>query len=196
MLKPIPGFPGYLASEDGRIWTIHPANGRGAFIDKPREVVGGIGHFGYRYVRIRRGGRSVNCSVHSLILSTFVGPRPIGLFGCHGKNGKSDNSLSNLSYQTPQQNMLDKRRDGTDPRGERNPRAKVNGLQARIIFHSYTHCDGHGRKLGWGLSAKELSSIFNIHHSSIRRITRQDTWSHVHASIQKAGEGSRVDASQ
>lgn len=69
---------------------------------------------GYVAVRLSRFGANIKYYVHSLILETFVGPRPAGMQSCHGPAGPADNHLANLRWDTPSANMFDKQRDGTD----------------------------------------------------------------------------------
>lgn len=69
----------------------------------------------HRYVQVMLcfEGKIKNRYVHQLVCEAFIGPCPEGMEVRHGPNGRSDNSISNLSYGTRSQNELDKRRDGT-----------------------------------------------------------------------------------
>lgn len=52
-------------------------------------------------------------SVHCLVLAAFVGPRPIGMEGCHNNGVRTDNRVGNLRWDTRRNNHLDKQRHGT-----------------------------------------------------------------------------------
>lgn len=50
--------------------------------------------------------------VHLLVLETFVGPRPHGMFGCHNDGDKDNNRLENLRWDTASNNSYDTVRHG------------------------------------------------------------------------------------
>jgi hypothetical protein len=66
----------------------------------------------YLAVKLSNKGVAITRTIHSLVLDAFIGPPPKGHECCHGPLGSLNNHLSNLSYGTPGQNGLDKRRDG------------------------------------------------------------------------------------
>lgn len=68
--------------------------------------------------------------VHHLVLEAFVGPRPPGMEGCHGPGGSLVNRLDNLRWDSPSANQMDRVRDGTSNRGERQGQAV---LTAEIV---------------------------------------------------------------
>lgn len=124
-MKPIPGWPGYLADEDGRIWStwrrvhVRGLKWRTDTDGEPRELpqfdrrsVKGKST-PYRSVSLsrREGGRakSRNCYVHELVALTFLGPRPEGFEILHGDEGSSVNRLSNLRYGTPEENSAERK---------------------------------------------------------------------------------------
>lgn len=104
-MQQIPGFPGYLATPDGRIWS---TKGAGRYL-KPA-----IDSRGYRRVSIRLDGKSLTRTVHTLIALTYLGPRPDGLEICHNDGDPMNNSAHNLRYDTHSSNMLDKAKHGTN----------------------------------------------------------------------------------
>jgi len=68
----------------------------------------------YAFVQLSLGGKVSHHYVHDLVMLAFVGPKPPGMEVCHGRNGKRDNRLVNLSYGMPTKNQgPDRRRDGT-----------------------------------------------------------------------------------
>jgi hypothetical protein len=100
--KPIPGHPGYQASTEGRI-----RSGRATL--KPWV------HYKKKYaqpyleVELWHGGTFRRVFVHTLVLETFVGPRPPGR-QCRHLNGESlDNRWpENLCWGTPRENADDR----------------------------------------------------------------------------------------
>jgi hypothetical protein len=103
--KPIPGAGYYEASDWGHVRSVDRTIG-GRFykgvVLKPREDADG-------YLRVNitndRGERQHNESVARLVLMAHdpEGYRP-GLHACHGPNGKRDNRLTELRWDTPEAN--------------------------------------------------------------------------------------------
>lgn len=122
---PIPGWPGYLVDEEGRVYStwrrihVRGLEWRTDAAGPPRELpqfdrrsVKGR-PTPYRSVKLCRRdarGRSVgrNCYVHELIALTFLGPRPDGLEILHGAEGSGVNRRSNLRYGTPEENSAER----------------------------------------------------------------------------------------
>lgn len=73
-------------------------------------------------------------TVHRLVAAAFLGPCPAGQVVCHGPLGRHCNHLSNLRYDSQAANCShDKRRDGTEQRGERHGRAQLQRPTVRAI---------------------------------------------------------------
>ena len=110
--KPIPGYEGfYEASNLGSIQSLDRySNGRklkGKVLTKSRTGT-------YHAVTLYLDGKAKTVRVQYLVTLAFIGPRPKGLHILHGPKGSFDNSLDNLSYGTRSDNMIDRKRDGTD----------------------------------------------------------------------------------
>jgi hypothetical protein len=128
-LKSIPGWPGYLVSDNGDVYTcrttgggFHP--GRWVRMKTPPNPDG------YPSVRLHDGrGGSVSWLVHTLVLTLFVGPRPKGMLGCHNNGIKTDNHVGNLRWGTPKSNMDDRESHGRTAKGARGGTAKLTSAQ-------------------------------------------------------------------
>lgn len=68
---------------------------------------------GYKIVRLSLSGKKISKRVSRLVLEAFVGPCPEGMVACHNDGDKINNHLSNLRWDTPAENNLDKVRHGT-----------------------------------------------------------------------------------
>lgn len=140
--KSIKGWIGYEVSSEGRVrsfWMPVWAKGR-----RGRSYVIGPSPSIIRLKSNREGRLSVvlhsegirkTFSVQTLVLEAFVGPRPHGMFACHGPKGLPDNSISNLYWALPSRNNgQDRRRDKTAMFGELHPRAKLTEKTVRWII--------------------------------------------------------------
>ena len=98
----------------------------------PRIMVPVVNN-GYHYITLCGGGKMKRMSVHSIVLETFVGPRPKGFYGCHNNGDKSDNRLVNLRWDSPKENQADRVRHGNGQHGEKNGSAKLTDAQVQEI---------------------------------------------------------------
>jgi len=106
--KPIPGYEGlYEVSDHGSIRTKRRKGSPGGLMRTP------INRNGYPEVNLTLLGRQRVFQVHSLIMLTFVGPRPDGLVVRHLNGDSTDCRLSNLAYGTPSKNNYDLVEHGT-----------------------------------------------------------------------------------
>lgn len=76
-------------------------------------------------------GRGRAHQVHELVARAFLGLRPPGQQIRHGLRGQLCNWDTNLSYGTAAENRADMQRDGTLPRGEKIPWAKLTNEQVQ-----------------------------------------------------------------
>lgn len=102
--KPIPSYPGYEASDLGRVRSV----------DRTVKTKNGVRRYSGNILRPGRMlsghlsvalGKGKSVCVHTAVLAAFVGPRPTGLEGCHNNGNPSDNRLSNLRWDTRSENM-------------------------------------------------------------------------------------------
>jgi hypothetical protein len=109
---PIPGYEGlYDVSDLGQVRSVPRTDARGV----PRKgVIRKLStRNGYYSTRLYKHGESKAYSMHVLVLTAFVGPRPDGMVVRHLNGNPSDNRLDNLSWGTPSTNQLDSVRHGT-----------------------------------------------------------------------------------
>ena len=105
---------------------------------------------------------------HRAVLETFVGPPPTGHETRHLDGDPKNNHLSNLSWGTRLQNVYDKQRHGTQPRGEKVGTAKLTEEEVLII-----------RKLHGRLPLRKLGEIFGVSHTAIRRAAIGIKWEYL-----------------
>lgn len=114
--KPIPSFPRYEASSEGRVRRIGRA--------RPLAICpSGNGYDNYR---LTRDGKILNVSGHVAICEAFHGPKPSAAHEvAHERGDKADRSPERLRWATRTENMADKRLHGTHRSGERIPWARL-----------------------------------------------------------------------
>lgn len=166
-MKPIPNYPDYEISEDGRVFRVTSRTNA-----KAGDVVKvGLMTTGYAFVSLSRlGSKARKFSVQSLILETFVGPRPSPSHQAAHINGdKLDNRLENLMWATPVENASHKKLHGTQPTGSEIYNSKLTDESVLRILEL--------RKSG--LSAQSIADDFGISDTLIYRIEAGKTWKHL-----------------
>jgi hypothetical protein len=174
-MKPIPNFPGYLVDQLGNVYSLLPRGPHCKPPSLPKRKKKRTVHRkanDYYIVTLLRDGKRITRTVSSLALETFVGPRPTGMYACHGPKGSLNDSLGNLYWATPRQNALDKYRDGTMPIGECSPNAKLTSEQVSRIRNEYRH----GIR---GFGQRSLAARYGVAHCTIRRIVSRRWWKHL-----------------
>lgn len=120
--KPIPGYEGYYAASTwGRIKAVRRTiclrssrcggmltrNLREQIIAQSSDYPGG-----YLRVRLSRNGVGQTYTVHRLVLMAHRGNCPPGQQACHWDDTNTNNTLANLRWDWPENNVADRRRNG------------------------------------------------------------------------------------
>ena len=145
--RTIPGFPGYAAGSDGMIWSAWYRGGGGVFRGigshwrKLNPIVCSDSRGIYKRATIRTGvSQRKLIFVHKLVMLAHVGPCPSGMEICHWDDNGLNNELSNLRYDTPRGNRLDRKRNGRHPSGTRHYATRLS--EADIIAMRQRYADG------------------------------------------------------
>jgi hypothetical protein len=168
-IRDCPSYPGYAASDDGRIfshWVRATGGRRNAMVSVPTmlQPLKQVRRKKYLVVTISQRRRPV--AVHLLVLDAFVGPRPPGLETRHLDGDEKNNRRINLAYGTPAENGADKRRLGEAASGERNGRARLTEAQVRWIRE----------KAAGGMSLAAIGRAFALGRSTIHAVVSGKTW--------------------
>lgn len=155
-MREIPGFPGYLATEDGRIISEKTGN----------EMYTSFSNKGYRLIQLRQDKKRVTMGLHRAILLAYVGECPPGHEALHGTGGKLDNSIDNLRYGTRSENRRDQTLHGTVAKGEKHAHARLTEVEVLEIRAST-------------LTQKELAVQYNMSVRMIGKIKRREKWTHI-----------------
>ena len=155
---PIPGYEGrYEVSDQGRVRNASSS-----------RVLRQALHKKTGYLSASLSGRRV--LAHRLVLLAFAGPCPDGMETRHADGDSENNAIANLSWGTKAQNAIDRVVHGTDPRGERNPRALLCEDDVRAIRSAYVPRVVTHAMLGesYGVSAAAIQAVVTL-----------KTWPHV-----------------
>lgn len=140
--RSVVGYEGlYEVSDLGRVRSLDRVVDRPKTAGGPQRLRGRILRTTQRadgrlYVTLSKGGKVRPSRVSVLVLTAFVGPRPMDLVGCHNDGNPANNSLSNLRWDTQSENMRDKGRHGTDPKRNRTHCPRGHQLVAPNLVES------------------------------------------------------------
>ena len=159
-MKPIPGYPGYYATDTGDIIS----DRSGVY----RRIASRL-HHGYLHVNIKTAPGRQNqrkVPVHRLVLLAFDGPRPGPDHQCRHLDGDAlHNRPSNLRWGTAAENVADQISHGTASClrvGERSNAAKLSDYSVakirRLLADGETQAD-----IAWwyGVTQEHVSDIAN-----------------------------------
>ena len=101
--KAVVGYEGlYEVSDQGRVRSLARPGVR-----KTRVLKTAPNTTGYPSVCLSKNRKRRTRQVHSMVMESFVGPRPSDMEVCHANHDKGDARLSNLRYDTHLANMND-----------------------------------------------------------------------------------------
>jgi hypothetical protein len=172
------GFPGYRVGDDGSVWncSYHGKRGKGngsgsvlivGTVWKRRKSR--LNNKSYSIFGLYRHYYRKEILVHCLVLEAFVGPRPLGMEGCHNDGDQQNNKLSNLRWDTPQGNAADKIKHGTSSRGEGNGNAVLTEDLVRIMRIEYDS----------GAMITQICRKYNKPFGAVRGAVTRARWKHV-----------------
>lgn len=164
--KNISYFPGYYITPTGDIWS-GPKKRRRGYRKLKVLISNKLGHV---KICLYKNGQMFQRLVHRLVLETFIGGCPAGFICRHLDGNPKNNTLDNLCWGTYKENEADKIRHGTHPQGEKNPQAKLNTFQVRVIK----------RLLEFNtLQQKEIAKMFSVCLGTINNIKMKRNWTHI-----------------
>lgn len=169
---PIPDYDGYEVSDLGRIrswWQKGVGNYRR---ETPKLLCGSVRSGDNPYLRVTLTVRGVKSTeaVHLLVITSFRGPAPDGMWALHNDGNSFNNELSNLRWGTPEENAKDRAAHGRTLFGERNHKAKLDPIQVDEIRSRYVR--GQVRQA-------DLAADYGVTQETISSIVRGASWSHI-----------------
>ena len=116
---PVVGYEGvYEVSDRGRVRSLDrvtPHSRWGSRRLQGRVLKDADNGTGHRVVNLWRDRKHKKVYVHRAVLEAFVGPAPEGTEACHLDDNPANNKISNLTWGTRAQNMVDRTRNGKCP---------------------------------------------------------------------------------
>lgn len=154
--KALPGHVGvYEVSDLGRVKRVERIQPDGRRVSEKilRQTPNGDGHLQVSICQRLQ-------TVHSLVLLTFVGPRPFdGAHGRHLDDDPSNNALGNLAWGTPVQNAQDRDRHGYRAKDPARAARIAAKLRALLLLGKVTYKD-----------MAQVASEFGVCPKTVRRI--------------------------
>ena len=149
-----------------------------------KRLRGWVDADGYvRYSLTNVDGLRSAIGAHQLVALAFIGPAPSPDHEVAHENGsKLGCHFTNLRWSTRADNSADRSVHGTDPIGERNPKARLTSEDVQAIRREYREI----KRPGSGRRVEELDRRYGISRSQIIRIARGLAWSHVPMPRQEA----------
>lgn len=158
--RPIPGYPGYVATRDGRV-----RGTRGWWLKSGHTSKNGRADCLFVYPHINGKRRSL--TVQRAVLLAWVGPCPEGMEANHVDGNALNNHLDNLRwerYGVAERRSASRR---TPPRGEQIARAKLTEADV----HEIRRHIAEGK-----LNAIEIGALFGVSNSTVSQIRSGRAW--------------------
>ena len=175
IFRPVPGFAGYGVDTLGNVWSCRKVGRLGGIDDQYHPLkLRTLGPYKYRYVSLRRAGKTFHRYVHRLVLEAFIGPCPAGCEACHFDGDTGNNRLRNLRWDTSKANSEDGMRGDRLRKGEAVHNAKldpdaIRGIRAMALDRRFH---------------REIAAEFGVSRSLITNIVNRKAWKHVTQSRQ------------
>ena len=168
-IKPIHGFPGYLISNYGEVYSLWYGSGIAARIgESPHRLKTSIDKKdGRECITLSRNKKRLSRKICRLVLTVFVGICPEGFEACHFPDrNPSNNRLDNLRWDSKASNYADRIEHKTCNRGVRNGSAKLNPAQVRQIL----------KRKNNGETYLSLATEYGVSLSAVQQICERRTW--------------------
>ena len=145
--RPIPDYEGfYEVSDQGDVRSLRSGQLRAL---TPHNDDGRL------WLNLFKNGRRRTHFLHNLLLSAFVGPRPLGMLGCHNDGDCRNNHLDNLRWDTPASNQQDAVRHGTHAAA-----SKTHCVRGHAFDEENTHTRPDGYRLCRACNAARSREVY------------------------------------
>lgn len=166
MIRPIPNWAGYFASDEGDIYS--DTGWRGSGLRKMQAHPKGTSST-YLQVRLTKAGRRRSVAVHRLVAAAFHGPCPEGYQCRHLDGDPLNNRPDNLRWGTPAENYADRAKHGRHFGPKFISNAILDEDKVRKIRRKYEA----------GAKQADLAREFGTTQGNISAVVRREHWAHV-----------------
>jgi len=164
------GFEGiYKIDAYGNVFSVdrYVKHSRGGFRKcKGQKLKPYLANNGYLVVSASKEGKDSPVLVHRKVLETYAGPCPRGMEACHKDGNRLHNHVSNLRWDTREENSKDKIKHGTMIRGEQSNLSKLSEQDVSIVRNLYEQ----------GLSVNYIAHVYGMSKSGIRDVLSGKSW--------------------
>lgn len=167
IFREIPGVSGLLIDSDGGIWSSRRGTPSDPWL--PRQTAPHQRRNGYPTLSVRQGEGTVRLRPHRLVLEVFIGPCPPGHQACHNNGINADCRLVNVRWGTPAENAADKKRHGTQHRGDETYGSVL--CDADVIRICELLLAGH--------TVRRVASLMGVTGSCVSDVKHKKTWAHL-----------------
>lgn len=156
---PIPGYPGYEASNKGRIRS----NKQG----KTKLLKGSTSHYGYRQVGLYdKASKLKTILIHTLIAQLFIGHCPPNKQVNHIDFDRQNNTVENLEYVTQKENIAHNVKHQRHVHGESVHTSQLKEFEVLQIFRDPR-------------PASQVAQEYAISPEMVRNIRNGKSWKHI-----------------
>lgn len=164
--KEIKGFPGYHVNSNGDVISFRRY---GKITDKALLMKTYVSNSGYLCVKLRNNNIVHTCTIHRLIASSFVPNRHNKPHINHINGNKLDNSVENLEWCTPSENIIHAIKTMGHYIGKNNGMSVLNSEKVLEIR----------RLLASKVPQRKIAKMFGVTKGAIGCIKSGITWKHV-----------------
>lgn len=165
----VPDFPRYAVNQNGIVLSVCNGNGGKVSWSLARQLTPEVHTCGYLRVSLRERNNTRRAFVHSLVLESFIGPRPEGMECRHLDGNPANNHISNLEWGSRLDNILDMRKHGTSNQGERHYCTKLTSEDILAIRS----------RAASGERQCDISNDFPVSAQTIWDIITRKSWKHI-----------------
>lgn len=164
-MKQIEDFDGYFITTDGKVFSTRKSKIPKQLSTKPDKITG------YIFVMFNINGKTYRKTVHRLVAKAFI-PNPDNKPQVNHIDGnKSNNDISNLEWNTREENMQHAYKTGLNAGVE-----SANMYSAKLTNET---CRELIKLLFDGLSNEEIGEKFNLHSRYVSLIRGKKRWKEI-----------------
>jgi hypothetical protein len=166
-IRPVSVNPAYGVDRQGVLYRI--INGPNSKKPVPRVIKLHLNNARYWEAHLWKNKICTAVSIHVLVLTAFVSPRPSGMVACHNNGNRSDNRVENLRWDTLASNSADRYLHGTMVWGEGMHNSRLTESAAREILSVPKSAQ----------ASRDLANKFGVVPGAIYNVWARRTWMNV-----------------